>query len=349
MTNYERAATALKLGTPDMVPIFELMIDNRVIKGICPECSYEDFVEKYDLDIVLTGTPSGNYRIEMIDEKTKTFKTEWGEIRRDTGQTVSFPMEGPIKSEEDLENYTPPDPHDPYRFRTLKRLLNRFKGKKMVGMHMHDAFSYPTYLRGMDNLLMDLVLNPELVKKLVRIAVDHSKELIKEAVKLGADLIVFGDDYGGNDGPLMSPHHFKEFFLPGMKEVVEIAKNEGAYVIKHTDGNINAILEMIISTGIDGIHPLDPEAGMNIKEVKDKYGDRVCVIGNIDTGKILSESTPEEVDKAVRDTIMEIAPGGGYIIASANSIHSKVRPENYLAMLKAARKYGNYQHLGSAE
>ena len=348
MTNYERAASALNREIPDMVPIFELMIDDRVVKGACPECSYEDFAEKYDLDIVLTGTPSNNYRFEMIDEKTKTFKTEWGEIRRDTGQTVSFPMKGPIKSEEDLENYTPPDPHDPYRFIQLRKLLDRFKGKKMVGMHMHDAFSYPTYLRGMDILLMDIVLNPELVKKLVRIAVDHSKELIKEAVKLGADLILFGDDYGGNDGPLMSPKHFKEFFLPGMKEVVEAAKNEGAYVIKHTDGNINAILEMMISTGIDGIHPLDPEAGMNIKEVKEKYGDRVCVIGNIDTGKILSDSTPDVVEETVLKTIIDLAPGGGYMIASANSIHPKVKPENYLAMLKAARKYGNYSHLGSA-
>ncbi len=346
MTNYERAAAALNLEQPDMVPTFELMIDERVIKGACPKCSYEDFAEMYDLDVVLTGTPSLNYRVEIIDRETKTFKTEWGEIRRDTGQTVSFPMEGPIKSEEDLDNYTPPDPHDPYRFRYLRNLLERFKGRKMVGMHMHDAFSYPTYLRGMDNLLMDLIINPDLVRKLVRIAVDHTKELIKEAVSLGADLIVFGDDYGGNDGPLMSPKHFEEFFLPGMREVVEAAKNEGAYVIKHTDGNINAILEMIINTGIDGIHPLDPEAGMNIKEVKEKFGDRVCVIGNIDTGKVLSESSPDVVEETVKKTILEVAPGGGYMIASANSIHSKVKPENYIAMLKAARKYGNYSHLG---
>lgn len=346
MTNYERAAAALNLEQPDMVPTFELMIDERVIKGACPKCSYEDFAEMYDLDVVLTGTPSLNYRVEIIDRETKTFKTEWGEIRRDTGQTVSFPMEEPIKSEEDLDNYTPPDPHDPYRFRYLRNLLERFKGRKMVGMHMHDAFSYPTYLRGMDNLLMDLIINPDLVRKLVRIAVDHTKELIKEAVSLGADLIVFGDDYGGNDGPLMSPKHFEEFFLPGMREVVEAAKNEGAYVIKHTDGNINAILEMIINTGIDGIHPLDPEAGMNIKEVKEKFGDRVCVIGNIDTGKVLSESSPDVVEETVKKTILEVAPGGGYMIASANSIHSKVKPENYIAMLKAARKYGNYSHLG---
>ncbi len=103
---------------------------------------------------------------------------------------------------------------------------------------------------------------------------------------------------------------------------------------------------MIINTGIDGIHPLDPEAGMNIKEVKEKFGDRVCVIGNIDTGKVLSESSPDVVEETVKKTILEVAPGGGYMIASANSIHSKVKPENYIAMLKAARKYGNYSHLG---
>jgi uroporphyrinogen decarboxylase len=348
MTNYERAVAALERQTPDMVPIFELLIDERVIKGACPECSYEDFAEKYDLDIVLTGTPSSNYRIEMLDKNTKTFKTEWGVTRRDTDQTVSFPLEGPIKSEEDLENYTPPNPHDPYRFVRLKRLLDRFKGRKMVGMHMHDAFTYPTYLRGMEELLMDLLIDPDLVKKLVRIGVEHSKELIKGAAELGADLIVFGDDYGGNDGPLMSPMHFEEFFLPGMREVVETAKNEGLYVIKHTDGNISDILEAIVSTGIDGIHPLDPEAGMSIKKVKDAYGDRVCVMGNIDTGKILSESTPEVVEKTVLKTIMDVAPGGGYIIASANSIHPKVKPENYVRMLESARKYGNYSHLGSA-
>jgi len=159
---------------------------------------------------------------------------------------------------------------------------------------------------------------------------------------------VFGDDYGGNEGPLMSPKHFEEFFLPGMLEVVQTAKELGAYVIKHTDGNINEILEMMVSTGIDGIHPLDPEAGMNIKEVKEKYGDRVCVIGNIDTGKILSDSTPDVVEEVVKNTIMDVAPGGGYIIASANSIHVRVKPENYLAMLKAARKYGNYSHLGKS-
>jgi len=347
MTSLERAKSALERKIPDRVPIFELIIDQRVINGLHQGMSYADFAVLYDLDIVLTGTPSSNYRRETIDESSRTFRDEWGVIRRFTDQTVPFPIEAPIKSEIELHNYSPPDPMDPLRFKQLKELLTRFKGKKMIGMHVHDTFSYPTYLVGMDNLLMYLIEKPEQVKRLVDLSVEHTKALIQKAAQLGADLFVFGDDYGGNSGPMMSPKHFEQFFLPGMKELVDTARNMGAYTIKHTDGNINSILEMILSAGFNGIHPLDPEAGMDINEVKKKYGRRVCVIGNIDTGKLLSESTPEDVDDAVRNTIIEVAPGGGYIISSANSIHSHVKPHNYAAMLNAARKYGDYKHLGT--
>jgi len=348
MLNIERAKLALEKKMPDRVPIFELMIDPKVIKAICPLCSYADFVEKYDFDIVLTGTPSSNYRNKIIKKEPLTYRDEWGVIRRYTGEIVAFPMEGPIKSEKDIESYTPPDPEDDFRFKSLNELVKRFKGKKLIGMHVHDAFSYPTYLRGMDNFLMDLIADPEFAKRLIKIAVEHTKSLMRKAVKLGAELFVFGDDYGSTDGPLMSPNHFKEFFLPGLTEVVQLAKNLGAYAIKHTDGNINKIIEMIVGSGIDGIHPLDPEAGMDITEIKQKFKGRVCLLGNIDTGKILSNSSPEVVEETVKNTILDVAPGGGYIIASANSIHSHVKPQNYMSMLKAARKYGNYKHLGQA-
>ena len=346
MTNLERARSALELGQPDRVPIFELVIDHRVINAIHPGASYSDFVEQYDFDIVLTGTPSSNYRMKPVDVKTRTYRDEWGVLRRFSDQTVPFPMEGPIKSIDDLKTYTPPEPMDPARFTALRELTSRFKGKKMVGMHVHDALSYPAYLRGMDNLMLDLIEQPDLVRKLIELSVDHTTVLMKKARELGADLFVFGDDYAGNSGPIMSPRHFEEFFLPGMREVVRTAKQLGAYAVKHTDGNILPIIEMIIDTGIDGIHPLDPEAGMDISEVKKMYGNKVCVIGNIDTGKVLTDSTPDVVKELVLQTILDVAPGGGYIIASANSIHSHVKPQNYAAMLTAARRYGNYAHLG---
>lgn len=346
MTNRERAEIALMPGTPDRVPIFELLIDPAVMHGMLPGCSYVEFVQRFDLDIALTGTPSENYRKVVVDGTRKIFRDEWGVLRRFSDQTVPFPVRGPVRGDADLADYTPPDPRDPYRFTGLIKLLEAFKGIRLVGMHVHDAFSYPSYLLGMDELLAAVIQRPELVRKLVRIGVDHTKELMTKARSLGAELFVFGDDYAGAGGPLMSPHHFEELFLPGLREVVEAAKDMGALAVKHTDGNLEPILDMIVSTGIDGLHPLDPEAGMDIRRVKERYGSRICVIGNIDTGGLLTESTPGEVDEAVRRAILETAPGGGYIISSANSIHARVKPGNYRAMLEAAVRYGNYHHLG---
>jgi len=219
MTNYERAAAALQHIVPDRVPIFELMIDPRVIEAACPGCCYGDFVEKYDIDIVMTGTPSSNYRTSVLDEKTGTFRDEWGVVRRFTEQTVPFPIQAPLQNDSDIESYIPPDPLDPLRFQQLQDLLKRFKGKKMVGMHVHDALSYPSYLRRMDQLMMDLMLHPELVKRLIDMSLDHTIALMRKARVLGAELFVFGDDYCGNAGPLMSPKHFEQFFTPGLHEL----------------------------------------------------------------------------------------------------------------------------------
>ena len=116
----------------------------------------------------------------------------------------------------------------------------------------------------------------------------------------------------------------------------------GALCIKHSDGNLMKILDMIIETGIDGINPIDPIAGMNIQKIKKMYGNRVCIIGNIDCGDLLTNGTPEQVIKAVKMCIKTASPGGGHILSSSNSIHSGVKPENFLAMVEAAKKYGKY-------
>jgi uroporphyrinogen decarboxylase len=346
MNNCERALTALKRGVPDRVPIFELLIDPRVLEAILPGGTYIDFVNRYDFDLVLTGTPSENYRMEVLDREKRLYRDEWGVLRQYSDQTVSFPVGGPIADEKDLDGYTPPDPTDPFRYRSLIKLLEAYKGVKLVGMHVHDALSYPSYLLGMDRLMIGLIDRPDLVNRLIHMGVEHSKAIMAKARALGAEFFVFGDDYAGTSGPFVSPDHFREFFYPGLKEVVETAKNLGAYAVKHTDGNLNPILDQIVDTGIDALHPIDPEAGMRIRDVKERYGDRICVIGNIDTGYILSDASTAEVEEVVKKTIVEAAPGGGYIISSANSIHAHVKPDNYAAMLEASLRYGNYGRLG---
>ena len=141
---------------------------------------------------------------------------------------------------------------------------------------------------------------------------------------------------------MMSPTHFEEFVLPRMKKAVDAIHEEGALCIKHTDGNLWPILDMLVDSGIDAINPLEPVAGMDIGEVKAAYGDRVCLMGNIDCGELLSHGTVTQVEEAVRECIAAAAPGGGFILSSSNSIHSSVDPDNYLAMVQAGKKFGAY-------
>jgi len=140
----------------------------------------------------------------------------------------------------------------------------------------------------------------------------------------------------------MSPAHFKEFVLPYLQETVDLARKKDVPFIKHTDGNVWQIIELIIDTGIDALDPLEPIAGMDIGRVKELYGHRIALAGNVDCGEVLSRGTKEEVVEAVKETLAKAAVGGGHILASSNSIHPAVRPENYKEMVEAGKRYGRY-------
>ena len=109
----------------------------------------------------------------------------------------------------------------------------------------------------------------------------------------------------------------------------------------HSDGNLLPILDDLLTLGMAGIHPIQPSA-MDIKEIKAKYGNRVCILGNIDLDYTLTLGTPEEVDKEVKERIAVAGAGGGYIITSANSLTDYCKTENVWAMAAAVKKYGKY-------
>jgi len=341
MNSKQRTITVLNGKIPDRVPLFELLIDKRVIKKIKPNGDYADLAED-NLDLILTNTPSLLYRKKDIDKSKGVFVNEWGIIRQDSGQSVSMPLEGPIKSMDDLRNYKVPDPNDEYRYIELNYLLYRFKGSKAVGMHLHDVFNFPYYLRGMESFLMDMVSDKDMVKRLIEITLEHNIIIAKNAIKMGADFIVLGDDYGTTSGPIFSPKSFEELLLPGFKEIISEIKRSGGFVIKHCCGNIDILLDMIVDTGIDAIHPLDQAAGMDIAKVQEKYKGRIVVIGGVDCGELLTNKFPEDVEAETKKLLKKVSSKGGHILSSSNTIHPKVKPENYLAMVNTVKRFGNY-------
>jgi uroporphyrinogen decarboxylase len=339
MTSYERFVAALELREPDRVPIYEGFIDPVVVEGICPGGTYHDVIEKLDLDMV--RITEGNER-RYIDEAKGIFTDKWGVTYRKTAQETGFPIEGPIKSESDLASFTPPDPKDELAYMHVQEALSRFKGKRMVIWRGLDGFAVTLALRGMENYMMDYIDNPRFAHGVMEITNEFTTKCALEAVRRGCDAVVLLDDYADKNGPIMGPAFFREFVLPYLKKTVRAIKDAGAYVIKHTDGNIWTIIDDIVETGIDAINPLEPVAGMDIGEVKKKYGKKVCIVGNIDCGYLLCLGREEDVRETVRQTIRAAAPGGGYIISSSNSLQSSVNPRNYMAMVEEAKSYGRY-------
>lgn len=343
MNSYERFMTALERKQPDRVPIVEWSISTKVVKALSPQARDQaDFEEAMDFDGV-----SAVFQFDTIREfPDGSYRDEWGVIFKPSAEMIDHPLRGPIQSKDDLKNYTPPDPDAPHRLGKLPELVARFKGKRAIVFRHRAAFMWSVFLRGFENLLMDFLLDPTFAHELMEKVLTMSLRVARNAVRAGADAIVIADDYAGNQGPFFSPAIAREFVIPRLKRMVDAIHEEGGKAIKHSDGNLWPILDPIVDTGIDALNPIEPLAGMDIGEVKKTYGGRVCLIGNIDCGHLLPHGSPEDVEAAVKDCIARAAPGGGLILSSSNSIHSSVNPQNYRAMIEAARKYGRYPHLG---
>lgn len=337
LTSAERIITVLKREEPDRVPHFEWLVDRKVREALCPDCSSaHEFAVRMDHDALI---------VDVAFQKTALgegrWLSEWGYITQDTDEEHGIEVDFPIKTLEDLERYQPPDIHSPDRYQLIEQTVQNFPDKAVI-VHLNDVFSLPRYWMGMENLLMGIVESPELVRNLVDLSVHLNLEMAKEVVARGVKIVYTGDDYAGNHGPLMSPKHFRNLFFPGLQRVIQGFKALGLYVIKHTDGNIWSLLDMIVESGIDCLDPIDPLAGMSLADVKAQYGDRIAIKGNVDCAELLTFGSPDQVREATCEALRQGASGGGFILSSSNSIHSSVKPANYEAMLQTLKEYGRY-------
>jgi uroporphyrinogen decarboxylase len=338
LTSRERILRVLRRQEPDRVPHFEWLVDRRVREAILPGCrDHNDFAVRLGHDAVLVDPLFG--KTPLADGR---YLSEWGYIGQKTQEEHGIEVESPIKTMADLERYTPPDPDLPARYTAIEQVLVAYGDRYAVIVHLNDVFSLPRCLMGMEPLLLAIAADPELVKALVDLSVDINLKLAKQVAARGGQIVYTGDDVAATMGPLMSPRHFRTLFYPGLCRVIGGFKELGLYVIKHSDGNLWPLLDMLVDAGIDCLDPIDPLAGMDLGEVKARYGRRIALKGNVDCASLMTFGTPQETAAATREALRRGMPGGGFILSSSNSIHSGVKPENYLAMLDTLREFGRY-------
>jgi uroporphyrinogen decarboxylase len=159
------------------------------------------------------------------------------------------------------------------------------------------------------------------------------------SVMAGAEAVWVSEDLGDSTRGFFKLEQYRRFVLPYFTELVDDVANLGVPVLMHSCGHIQEYLPDLVQTRIAAIHPLQRTAGMDLGKIKMEYGDRLCLIGNIDSSRTLPYGTPDQVADEVRQAVDTAAPGGGYILASDHSLHDGIPVENILTLFRTGVEY----------
>lgn len=335
MTKKERMLAALRRQKVDRIPRGEIAIESgfieKFLEGVDEPMSplqrevYVrkalgiDFVDMHEFPRKLLGYADDGYPI---------YESPYGDVFKETPH--SFQMLKPaLEDIEDVEKYEPADlsvatTHllDFYRDNTDFFLISQING----------PVSALDWCLGMEDYMCYCMTDPELVAKLADKLMEFELGRAKLFLDKGAEAILMTDDIAFNTGLLLSPETMKIVAYPFYKKVVaQIKAYKDVPVIFHSDGYLFDEIEEIIACGFDAIQSLQPSAGMDIAKIKETYGDRICLMGNVDLNYLLPFGEPEEVRKEVKK-LVETAGPEGFILTTCNIITEAVKVENAKAM-----------------
>jgi uroporphyrinogen decarboxylase len=354
MTSRERVLAALAHQATDRVPrlLYEEAIGytppvEQLLKERCSPRSPRDF---FQMDVTrVTTDPTALPRerfAEWLGAEAPTALAsgqvdEWGVWWR-TGDFHHFAhVESPLRGLQDvgrIREYPWPDLEEPYRFRTVRARAAELHSRGLaVAAYAGSVFERSWYLRGMEELMMDLVAAPEVARHLFVRTAAVQQHLARQFARSGADIIITGDDIAGQKGLLMSLETWREFLKPHLAATVRAVKeaNPAAAVFYHSDGNVEAAIPDLIEIGIDILNPIQPEC-MEPAVIKQKYGERLSFWGTVSVQRTMPFGSTEEVWAEVRARIREVGRGGGLILAPAHVLGPEVPWENIVAFFEAA-------------
>lgn len=249
--------------------------------------------------------------------------------------------EGVIRSQRDFESFPWPEPEeiDLGAFTEVGQYLR--PGMKVMVDH-GKVFTGVWWLMGLETFCTAIKRDPDLVARMYDRIGSTQYRILDRATDFDCvGGVRFADDIAYAEGLMVSPKHLRQHFFPWLAKCVDLVHRKGKVFILHSDGDVSMVIEDIIACGVDGLHPIEPKA-MDIAALKRTFGKRISLCGNIDLGYTLTRGTPAEVDAEVKERIRTIAPGGGYLLGSSNSVPEYVPLGNYNAMREACLRYGRY-------
>lgn len=324
MTPKERAVTALTLGIPDMVPTFELefqleeeMFGKKFITEDLRPANLAKLGQKEKEEKIFKAA---EYFVEVYSKLEYSIIPGYG-----PGDMSTFWHEGIISDE----------------FKLFLSYLRQLVGDSiMIGFHGDGTFSIPDG-DSMFEFAYAIADDPEGLKRQAGKMADLAIQRNKKLQESGVDCLLLCSDYCYNSGPFVSPSMFEEFIQPYLYKIIDEAKRDGLYTIKHTDGNIMPILNQLVECRPHALHSIDPMAGVDIREVKRLVGNKVCLCGNVHCAA-LQTGTDEEVIASAEYCLTYGKPGGGYIFSTSNVPFKGMSPDRYRMILDVWKRMRYY-------
>ena len=184
--------------------------------------------------------------------------------------------------------------------------------------------------------------NPGKIKRYIEMRTRVAVKWAKILAETDFDIFFLCDDTAFKNKTMINPKDHRELVIPAYKKIVHEIRKAGKYAIFHSDGFTEPYFEGLIEAGFNGVESLEPFAGMDLKHLKEEYGNRLCLIGNIDVSGLLPFGTTDDVVDAVKKCIKDAANGGGYILSPCTDITNSCKVKNILTMIEATKKYGQY-------
>lgn len=265
----------------------------------------------------------------------KTAKDEFGVVWSTNDRDRGSPV-GPALLEPDLSGYKFPNAAAPYRFEELGDWCEKNKEHFTI-VWIGDLWERAAFMRGMESLLQDLILDPEFVEMLLSQLTDYLLKTMNILFeRFDFDAIALSDDYGTQQSLLISPEDWRRFIKPRLAEIYTFAKKHNRMIFHHSCGNIDSIIGDMIDIGLDILHPIQPEA-MDIFKLKREFGAALSFCGGIGTQDLLPRGTVEKVRAEIRRLKEYMGRGGGYILEPGITVQADVSLDNLIAMIEEAK------------
>lgn len=292
------------------------------------------------------GYGKSGLEVRTPEEEVEFAKTQefWGPAKI---VPENFPSHFPIKSEEDLKNYTWPDPADPALLDPIDDIVKQYGDDYFIIVDLSSTLIEAAYahIMGTQNFFLQLFDEPKLVEAVLDGLTEYYTELGCNAIKRGADMIRVGDDVGAQQSMMISPQQWRDLAKPRFESMFgRFKKERDDILIKlHSCGDYSPIIPDEVELGVDLSGLMQPTGGNKDQAgIKKKYGNDMAFVGGFDVQRLLPRGSVEEVRAGVLEVMKNMAVGGGYIFSPSHYVLADVPVQNIYTMLEAQREFGVY-------